>query len=51
MSTATEQKPFGTTPAGETVWAYVLQNEYLTAEVHTYGALLRRLDFRGTDVL
>lgn len=51
MSTAIEQKPFGTTPAGETVWAYVLQNEYLTAEVLTYGALLRRLVFRGTDVV
>lgn len=33
------------------MWAYVLQNEYLTAEVLTYGALLRRLVFRGTDVV
>lgn len=52
MSTVIEQKIFGITPAaGETVWAYVLRNEYLTAEVLAYGALLRRLLFRGVDIM
>lgn len=51
MSTSIEKHLFGVTPAGEPVWSYVLQNEYLLVEVLTYGALLRRLVFNGIDVV
>ena len=33
---------FGITTLGETVESWTLENEFLTAEVLTYGATLRR---------
>ena len=36
---------FGITALGETVESWTLENEFLTAEVLTYGATLRRLVF------
>ena len=44
-------RAFGVTAAGETVAAWTLKNEYLTAEVLTYGAALRQLVFGGVDVV
>ena len=38
---------FGITALGETVESWTLENEFLTAEVLTYGATLRRLGFGG----
>ena len=51
MNMTIERRPFGVTAESETVWAYVLQNEFLTAEVLTWGASLRRLVFRDVDVV
>ena len=42
---------FGITALGETVESWTLENEFLTAEVLTYGATLRRLVFGGVDVV
>lgn len=42
---------FGITALGETVESWTLENEFLTAEVLTYGATLRRLVFGGLDVV
>ena len=42
---------FGITALGETVESWTLKNEFLTAEVLTYGATLRRLVFGGVDVV
>lgn len=42
---------FGITALGETVESWTLKNEFLTAEVLTYGAALRRLVFGGMDVV
>lgn len=42
---------FGITALGETVESWTLENEFLTAEVLTYGAALRRLVFGGVDVV
>lgn len=42
---------FGITALGETVESWTLENEFLTAEVLTYGATLRRLVFDGVDVV
>ena len=42
---------FGITTLGETVESWTLENEFLTAEVLTYGATLRRLVFGGVDVV
>ena len=42
---------FGITALGETVESWTLKNEFLTAEVLTYGAALRRLVFGGVDVV
>lgn len=51
MSTVIERHIFGVTATGEPVWSYVLQNKYLSAEVLTYGALLRHLVFQGIDMV
>ena len=42
---------FGITALSETVEVWMLKNEFLTAEVLTYGAALRRLVFGGVDVV
>ena len=44
-------RDFGVTASGEVVESWTLQNEFLTAEVLTYGASLRRLVFGGVDVV
>ncbi len=44
-------REFGVTTGGEAVEAWTLENEFLTAEVLTYGAAMRRLVFGGTDVV
>ena len=51
MHTETTCRPFGVTADGGAAEAWTLRNEYLTAEVLTYGATLRRLVFRGVDVV
>ena len=42
---------FGITALSETVEVWMLKNEFLTAEVLTYGAALRRPIFGGVDVV
>ena len=44
-------RAFGVTASGEAVESWTLENEFLTAEVLTYGASLRRLVFGGVDVV
>lgn len=44
-------RAFGVTALGEAVESWTLENEFLTAEVLTYGASLRRLVFGGVDVV
>ena len=44
-------REFGITALGEAVESWTLENEFLTAEVLTYGASLRRLVFGGVDVV
>lgn len=51
MSVNITQQPFVVMAAGEAVWSYILQNEYLTVRASRLGATLRRLVFRGDMVL
>ena len=44
-------RAFGVTMGGEAVEVWTLKNDFLTAEVLTYGAALRRLRFGGVDVV
>ena len=44
-------RAFGVTTGGEPAESWTLKNEFLTAEVLTYGAALRRLVFGGVDVV
>ncbi len=51
MQTETSRRAFGVTADGKAVEIWTLKNEYLTAEVITYGAALRQLVFGGVDVV
>ncbi len=44
-------KAFGVATSGEPAEVWTLKNEFLTAEVLTYGAALRRLVYSGVDVV
>ena len=46
-----EKKLFGNMPDGREVFAYILKNGEMEAEILTLGGILRRLVFRGTDVV
>lgn len=45
------KKLFGKLPDGREVFAYTLKNGEMEAEILTLGGILRRLVFRGTDVV
>ena len=51
MNVTVEKSAFGVTASGEAVERWVLKNDCLTAEMITWGAALRRLVFRGVDVV